>query len=136
MQNQVSVSVYIVKAIHHIIICSQTEYSILLTAWQEINMKMWIHISQSIIIISKQEFIKIMKDQCFNWKFMFMNIQSNHKHDFKLEKISVKFFYNSHFYYQLLIHIFYLQSYLILTYFSQNEWSSQEYNNYWENKKQ
>lgn len=38
--NQVSADIYIVKAIHHVKICSQIKYSALLTAWQEINMKM------------------------------------------------------------------------------------------------
>ena len=99
VQNQIFADVYIAKIICHTMTCSQTEYSILLITWQKINMKMQVHILQFIIVISKQEFIKIMKDQHFNWEFMFMNTQSDHKHDLKLEKTSVKTLYNSHSYY-------------------------------------
>ena len=44
MQNQVSADVYIAKAIYYIIICNQIEYSVLLTAWQEINVKIQVYI--------------------------------------------------------------------------------------------
>ena len=135
MQNQVSADIYITKAICHTMICNQIEYSVLLITWQEINVKMQVHISQFIKIIIKQEFIKIMKNQCFNWKSMFMNFQSVCKQDFKLIIASAKFFYNSHFYYQLFEYISYFQSYSILIY-QQDEWLSQKYNSYWKNKTQ
>ena len=92
MQNQVFADVYIAKIICHIMIYNQTEYNVLLTAWQEINMKMQVHILQSIKIIIKQEFVKIMKNQCFNWKSMFMNFQSVCRQNFKSIITSMKFF--------------------------------------------
>ena len=90
---------------------------------------MWVHISQFIKIIIKQEFIKIMKNQHFNWESIFMNFQSVHEQDFKSAVASVKSFYNSHFYYQSSEYVSYLQSYLMSVY-QQDEWSSQEYNSY------
>ena len=44
--------------------------------------------------------------------------------------------YESCSYYQLSVHISYFQSYFMLIYLSQDEWFSQEYNNYWKNKTQ
>ena len=116
VQNQVFVNVYIIKVIHHMMICSQTEYSVLLTTWQEINVKMQVHISQFIKIIIKQEFIKIMKNQHFNWKSMFINFQSIHEQNFKSVITSVKSFYNSYLYYQSSKYISYSQFYLMLIY--------------------
>ena len=133
MQNQVSISIYIAKAICYTMICSQIEYSVLLITWQEINVKMQVHISQSIKIIIKQEFVKIMKNQCFNWKSIFMNFQLVCRWNFKSIIISVKSLYNSHLYYQSSEYISYSQSYSVSVY-QQDEWLSQEYNSYWENK--
>ena len=76
-----------------------------------------------------------MKNQCFNWKSMFMNFQLVHKWDFKSVIASVKSLYNFHFYYQSSEYVSYSQSYLMSVY-QQDEWLSQEYNSYWENKTQ
>ena len=77
-----------------------------------------------------------MKNQHFNWKFIFMNFQSVYKQNFKSVITLTKFLYNSHFYYQSSVHTFYSQSYFMSAYSSQSEWSLQEYNSYWENKAQ
>ena len=64
-----------------------------------------------------------------------MNFQSVHRQDFKSAIASVKSFYNSCFYYQLSEYVSYFQSYSMSVY-QQDEWSSQDYNNYWKNKAQ
>ena len=60
--NQVSADSYIAKALHHAETCSQINFNALLTAWQEIDVKMQIHVFQFISVIIKYNFVKIMKD--------------------------------------------------------------------------
>ena len=104
IQNQVSADSYITKILYHVKTCNQINFNALLTAWQEIDMKMQIHVSQSMFVINKYDFVKIMKNQQFNWKSMFFNFSFFHKAEFKQELF--KFLFNQYFYYQL-THILY-----------------------------
>ena len=79
VQNQVSADSYITKALHHAETCSQINFSALLTAWQEIDMKMWIHVFQFMTVTIKYKFVKIMKDQWFNWESMFLSLSFSHR---------------------------------------------------------
>ena len=102
----------------------------LIFVWKNLDLQLCqnVKIFRSDIIIS--EFIQILNDMKQTSYDLYW-LQSK-----KLKQISAKLFYNSCSYYQLLIHILYSQSYSILTYFLWDEWSSQDYNNYWENKAQ
>ena len=131
IQNQVSADSYITKALCHAETCSQINFSALLTAWQEINVKMWIHVLQSMFVTIKYDFVKTMKNQQFNWKSMFFSLSFSCKVEFKWELF--KSLFNQCFYYQL-THVFYTQSYLMSVYSLSDEWSSQDYNSYWKSK--
>ena len=90
--DQVSVSNYITKTLHHAETCSQINFNALLTAWQEIDMKMWIHIFQSMSVIIKYDFVKTMKNQQFNWKSMFFSFSFSCRAESRQE--SFKFLFN------------------------------------------
>ena len=131
VQNQVSADSYIAKILHHAETCNQINFSVLLIAWQEIDMKIWIHVFQSTFIIIKYDFVKIMKNQQFNWKSMFFSFSFFYKTESKQKLF--KFLFNQCFYYQL-THISYMQLYFMSVYFLSSEWSSQDYNSYWKSK--
>ena len=114
IQNQVSAEIYIAKALHHAAACNQNEFSVLLTAWQEINMKMWIHIAQSITATTKHKFVKTMKDQKFNWKSMFSSLS-------QASRLQARLSYNARSFYNFCLTAALLQA---------RDWFSQEYNNY------
>ena len=80
---------------------------------------MWIHVFQSISVIIKYDFVKIMKNQQFNWKSMFFSLSFSHKAESKWELF--KSLFNQCFYYQL-THILYMQLYLMPVYFSSEVW--------------
>ena len=98
--NQVSVSFYITKIFCHAVTCSQTKFSALLTAWKEIDVKMWIYISQLNVIISKLNLVTVMKNQHVNWKSMFFSLSIICKAKLKQIQASLKSFYNSYTYLQ------------------------------------
>ena len=64
--NQVSADNYITKVLCHAETYNQINFNALLAAWQEIDVKMWIHVSQFIAVTIKYKFVKIIKDQQFN----------------------------------------------------------------------
>ena len=81
--NQVSADNYIIKALCHAEICSQINFNALLTAWQEIDMKMWIHVSQSTSVTIKYDFVKTIKNQQFNWESMFFSFSFSCRAEFR-----------------------------------------------------
>ena len=115
--------------------CSQTEYSALLTAWQGINVEMRVHISQPTKATTKQEFVKAMEDQRFNWESMFMNSQPVRGRGSKPAVAPAKPPYNPRPYYQPSGYVPYPQPYPVPVY-QQGGWPPQGYNSYWENKTQ
>jgi len=101
----------------------------LIFVWKDLDSQLHqnVKIFRSNIIIA--EFIQVLNDMKQIWYDLYQ-LQSK-----EVKQTSAKLSYNSHSYYQLLIHIFYSQSYSVSAYALQNEWSSQKYNSYWKNKR-
>ena len=92
---------------------------------------MQIHVSQFTSVIIKYNFVKTIKNQQFNWKSMFFSLSFFYKAESRWELF--KSLFNQHSYYQP-AHVLYTQLYFISVYFLFSEWSSQDYNSYWESK--
>ena len=119
--NDVSFDSYVAWMLQLAEISYTNTQQVLLVVYRNFKVKMWHDIKMFTSQTTKKEFIQQMKNQYHNWKkifnqYKFVNSQT------RSQQAYINFSY--------LI----LFKYVLSFFQSQKNWSSQKYNNYWENK--
>jgi len=121
VHNSVSFSSYVAWVLQLAEISYTNTQQVLLVVYRNFKAEMWHDIKMLILQTTKKEFIQQMKNQCHNWKEIFNQYKSVNSW-VKSQQAYVNFSYLIFF------------RYVLSSFQSQRNWSSQRYNNYWKNK--